>query len=56
MFGDVEKHEFISLLLQGELGEAVAACERQRLTAALAERMRAPLLRDEASRLIQSMS
>jgi NADPH-dependent 2,4-dienoyl-CoA reductase/sulfur reductase-like enzyme len=56
IFGDVDKQEFVSLLLQGERVAAVIACERQRLTAVLAERMRAPLTRAEAIRIIESLS
>jgi NADPH-dependent 2,4-dienoyl-CoA reductase/sulfur reductase-like enzyme/nitrite reductase/ring-hydroxylating ferredoxin subunit len=56
LFGDPEKQDFISLLLQGERMAAVVACERQRLTAVLAERMRTPLMRDEAIQLIDFQS
>ena len=56
IFGDVDQQEFVSLLLQGERVAAVVACERQRLTAVLAERMRAPLMRAEAIGLIESLS
>ena len=52
MFGDVDKQDFVTFFLQGDRVAAVAACERQRLTATLAERMRSPLLQDEALRLV----
>ncbi len=54
--GEVEKQDFVTLFLQGERVAAVAACERQRLTAVLSERMRRPLTRDEALRLVQAMA
>jgi NADPH-dependent 2,4-dienoyl-CoA reductase/sulfur reductase-like enzyme len=56
VFGDIKKQAFVSLLLQGERVAAVVACERQRLTAVLAERMRNPLMRSEAIQIIQSLS
>jgi NADPH-dependent 2,4-dienoyl-CoA reductase/sulfur reductase-like enzyme/nitrite reductase/ring-hydroxylating ferredoxin subunit len=52
--GDVERHDFVALFLQDERVAAVVACERQRLTAALAERMRTPLTRDEAMGLVNA--
>jgi NADPH-dependent 2,4-dienoyl-CoA reductase/sulfur reductase-like enzyme/nitrite reductase/ring-hydroxylating ferredoxin subunit len=56
VFGDIEKQDFVSLLLQGGRVAAVVACERQRLTAVLAERMRNPLMRSEAIRMIDALS
>ena len=49
--GDVDKQEFAALFLKGERVVAVVACQRQSYTAALAERMRAPLMREEALQL-----
>ena len=40
--GDLEKQAFVAFLLKGGFVAAVIACSRQRLTAQLAERMRAP--------------
>jgi NADPH-dependent 2,4-dienoyl-CoA reductase/sulfur reductase-like enzyme len=54
--GDVEAQNFVALLLQGERVAAVVACQRQRLTAALAQRMAAPLMREEALRLVEALS
>ena len=54
--GDIAKQQFAALFLQGERVAAVVACERQRLTAALAERMRAPLMRKEALKMIEELS
>ena len=54
--GDVEAQNFVALLLQGERVAAVVACQRQRLTAALAQRMSAPLMREEALRLVEALS
>jgi NADPH-dependent 2,4-dienoyl-CoA reductase/sulfur reductase-like enzyme len=54
--GDVDNHDFVALFLQRERVAAVVACQRQRLTAALAERMRLPLTRDEALRMAQAIS
>jgi len=51
--GDIAKQQFVALFLQGERLAAVVACERQRLTSALVERMRAPLMRDEALRMVE---
>jgi apoptosis-inducing factor 3 len=44
----------VALFLQDERVAAVVACERQRLTAALAQRMRRPLMRDEAMGLVNA--
>jgi apoptosis-inducing factor 3 len=54
--GDIAKQQFVALLLQGERVAAVVACERQRLTAALIERMRSPLMRDEALRMVDALA
>ena len=51
--GDVEGQNFVAFFLEAERVVAVVACQRQRLTAALAERMRAPLTRDQALALAQ---
>ena len=48
--GDVEKHNFVAFFLRRDRVAAVAACGQERLTAALAERMRTALTRDEALR------
>ncbi len=54
--GDIGKQQFVAVLLQRDRVAAVVACERQRLTAALSERMRTPLMRDEALRMVDDPS
>jgi apoptosis-inducing factor 3 len=49
--GDLENQAFVAFLLKGGFVAAAIACGRQRLTAVLAERMRAPLSQDDALRL-----
>ena len=49
--GDVENGKFAAFLLRGDRVGAVVACEREQLTCQLIERMRRPLLRDEALRM-----
>jgi NADPH-dependent 2,4-dienoyl-CoA reductase/sulfur reductase-like enzyme/nitrite reductase/ring-hydroxylating ferredoxin subunit len=53
--GDVGNHDFVALLLRRDTVAAVVACGRQRLTAALAERMRSPLAREEALQWVEAM-
>ena len=52
--GDLEARNFVALLLQGGHVAAVVACGRERATAALSERMRAPLSGNEALEIIKS--
>jgi NADPH-dependent 2,4-dienoyl-CoA reductase/sulfur reductase-like enzyme/nitrite reductase/ring-hydroxylating ferredoxin subunit len=54
VLGDVDKQNFVAFLLQGRRVAAVVACGRERLTAILSERMRTPLLREEAVSLARS--
>ena len=55
VLGDVDKLSFAAFLLKGERVVAVVACERQRLMAVLAQRMRAPLDKGRALELAHSM-
>jgi NADPH-dependent 2,4-dienoyl-CoA reductase/sulfur reductase-like enzyme/nitrite reductase/ring-hydroxylating ferredoxin subunit len=54
--GDISQQQFVSLFLRRGRVAAVVACERQRLTATLVERMRTPLMRDEALRMVDDPS
>jgi NADPH-dependent 2,4-dienoyl-CoA reductase/sulfur reductase-like enzyme/nitrite reductase/ring-hydroxylating ferredoxin subunit len=54
--GEIERQNFVALLLRQKKVAAVVACGRQRTTAALAERMREPLPVEEALRIIESTS
>jgi apoptosis-inducing factor 3 len=56
VLGDIASQQFAALLLQGERVAAVVACERQRLTAVLVERMRTPLMREEALKMVEALS
>ncbi|MCU1752009.1 FAD-dependent oxidoreductase [Pseudomonas sp. 6D_7.1_Bac1] len=53
--GNPEQYAFIALLCKGEQVEAVVACEYSRQMALLAERMKLPLLREEALQIIRQM-
>ena len=54
--GEIERQNFVALLLRRKRVAAVVACGRQRTTAALAERMREPLPVDEALKIIEATS
>jgi NADPH-dependent 2,4-dienoyl-CoA reductase/sulfur reductase-like enzyme len=54
--GEIERQNFVALLLRRKQIAAVVACGRQRTTAALAEQMRKPLLVEEALRIIEATS
>jgi NADPH-dependent 2,4-dienoyl-CoA reductase/sulfur reductase-like enzyme len=54
--GDLERQDFVALLLQRKRVAAVVACKRERTTAVLAERMRKPLPVDDALKIIESTS
>lgn len=52
--GDLDAGRFVALLVQDNQVAAVVACGRERETAALIERLRAPLPLDEATRMLAS--
>jgi apoptosis-inducing factor 3 len=52
--GDLEHQDFVALLLQRKNVAAVLACGRERVTAILSERMRAPLHVDAALEIVRS--
>lgn len=52
--GDPEGLDFVAVLCVGERVEAVVACERQGLMAALARRLRTPLSRQQALAFVQA--
>ena len=52
--GELDRQEFVALLLQGGMVGAVVACGRERETAILAERLRGPLSADAALRIIRA--
>ena len=52
VFGDVDKQDFLALLMQGESVAAVVSCGRQRISSVLSERMRTTLLREEAMQIV----
>jgi apoptosis-inducing factor 3 len=54
--GNPEQYAFIALLCTGEQVEAVVACEYSRQMALLAERMKRPLLREEALQIIRRIA
>ncbi|MGE8178041.1 FAD-dependent oxidoreductase [Pseudomonas fluorescens] len=54
--GNPEQYAFIALLCKGEQVEAVVACEYSRQMASLAERMKQPLLREEALQIIRRIA
>ena len=56
VLGDVKKQNFVAFLLQGQRVAAVVACGRERLTAILTERMRTPLMKDEAVLLARNQA
>ncbi len=54
--GNPEQYAFIALLCKGEEVEAVVACEYSRQMTWLAERMKQPLLREEALQIIRRIA
>ncbi|RON08858.1 pyridine nucleotide-disulfide oxidoreductase [Pseudomonas brassicacearum] len=54
--GNPEQYAFIALLCTGEQVEAIVACEYSRQMALLAERMKQPLLREEALQIIRRIA
>ena len=54
--GEIERQNFVALLLRRQQVAAVVACGRQRTTAALTERMREPLPVEEALTIIEATS
>jgi NADPH-dependent 2,4-dienoyl-CoA reductase/sulfur reductase-like enzyme/nitrite reductase/ring-hydroxylating ferredoxin subunit len=52
--GALDRYSFVVLLLRDKQVAAAVACGRERTTAVLAERMRAPLPANEALRIIES--
>ena len=54
--GEIERQNFVALLLRRQQVAAVVGCGRQRTTAALTERMREPLPVEEALTIIEATS
>jgi len=52
--GDTGEHAFVALLVKEGRVVGALGCQRERATAFLSERMRAPLPADEALRLVRS--
>jgi NADPH-dependent 2,4-dienoyl-CoA reductase/sulfur reductase-like enzyme/nitrite reductase/ring-hydroxylating ferredoxin subunit len=53
--GDLQRHDFIALLCQGDEVEAVVACEHQRAMALLSQRLKHPLKKAEVLELIRGL-
>jgi NADPH-dependent 2,4-dienoyl-CoA reductase/sulfur reductase-like enzyme len=52
--GDLDRQDFVALLVRGGMIGAIVACGRERETAILAERLRRPVSADTALRIIRA--